>query len=312
MPPIDKLRELGFTSQPKWWKDKSAIRTTPTWMQRRVNQDNEEESKSIAEAPTQRVFNPANFRKYKRENSDPQLGLTILKYPEIETERSILNKENEREAVESLTSYRITQVIPNLIDVDEVDIPAPPPSLEQSTNTSSDSDSTADSSYSQSSVAPSHPPSPRLDIALADLQEAMNESPRCVRRHSEISWSSNDGKIHKQYPKRNAPLKKDPAPRTTPTFAVSKKAGLAKSRYASKAKEGDGAAKNNGQERKDGREVPAAQDKKTRKRVPSLQSQITKLVRTTRDREGRRRNTAGQNKGTPLIAPTEQAADIPA
>jgi hypothetical protein len=278
-------------------------------MQRRVNQDNEEDLDPIAEAPARRVFDPSNFRKNMRENSDPQRRLTILKSPETKTEHGVLNRENERKAIESLASYSMTQVIPNLIDIDEVDTPAPPPSLEQSISTSSDSEFAADSSSSQSSVSPSPLRSPRLDIDLAGLQEATKENPRCVRRHSEISWSSNDGKIHKQYPKRNAPLKKFPAPRTAPTSAASKKAGLAKSKYASKGKEGDGATED-GQEKKSGRTAPVAQDKQSEKGVPGPQSQITKLVRTVGDREGRRRNTVGQAKGNPSAASVNHAPSI--
>jgi hypothetical protein len=279
-------------------------------MQRRVNQDNEEDLDPIAEAPARRVFDPSNFCKNVRENSDPQRRLTILKSPETKTEHGGLNGENERKAIESLASYSMTQVIPNLIDIDEVDTPAPPPSLEQSISTSSDSEFAADSSSSQSSVSPSPLLSPRLDIDLADLQEATKENPRCVRRHSEISWSSNDGKIHKQYPKRNAPLKKCSAPRTAPTSAASKKAGLAKSKYASKGQEGDGATKKDGQEKKSGRKAPVAQDKQSGKGVPGLQSQITKLVRTIGDRERRRRNTVGQVKGTPSAASVNHAPSI--
>lgn len=44
MPMIDKLRELGFSQVPKWWKEKSAITTRgPTWMQRRLASGKNEE-----------------------------------------------------------------------------------------------------------------------------------------------------------------------------------------------------------------------------------------------------------------------------
>jgi hypothetical protein len=294
MPEPQKLRELGFTSQPKWWKDKSGIRSL-TWMQRRANQENDDESEQISEPSTRRAFDHSTFHKHTRVNSKSERLLATLKSPETKGERVTLSGDNAREVMESLTSYSRSQVIPNLIDIEDVEIPAPPPSLEQSTSTSSDSGSSNDSSSSLSSVFPSPPLSPRLDVALVDLQEATEPDPRCIRRYSEISWSSNNGKAHKQYPKRKLPLKKAPVHRAALAYTPSKMAGLASSRYAGKGKESNGAAKTEGHEKKVSKGTVYLQYEKTRRNMPALQSQITKLVRSVGEREGRR-ITAGQGK----------------
>jgi hypothetical protein len=304
MPETQKLRELGFTSQPKWWKDKSAIRSL-TWMQRRANQENDDESEQTSEPSTRRAFDLSTFHKHTRVNSKSERLLATLQSPETKVERGVLNVENSREVMESLASYNSSQVIPNLIDIEDVEIPAPPPSLEQSTSTSSDSGSATDSSSSLSSVFPSPPLSPRLDVALVDLQQTTEQNPHCIRRYSEISWSSNDGKAHSQYPKRKVPLKKAPVHRAALASTPSKMAGLANSRYADKGKKLNGVVKKEGHEKKVSKGKVCLQYEKTRKNVPALQSQITKLVRSVGDREGRR-ITAGQGKRNIIKAPEKQ------
>jgi hypothetical protein len=279
-----------------------------TWMQRRANQENDDESEQTSEPSTRRAFDPSTFHKHTRVNSKSEQLLATLKSPEKKKERGVLNGENACEITESLTSYSRSQVTPNLIDIEDVEIPAPPPSLEQSISASSDSSSAIGPASSLSSVFPSPPLSPRLDVALVDLQEATEPDPRCIRRYSEISWSSNDGKAHKQYPKRKVPLKKAPVHRAALASTPSTMAGLGSSRYAGKGKESNGAAKTEGHEKKVSKGTVYLQYEKTRRNMPARQSQITKLVRSVEDGE-RRRITVGQGKRKIIEAPEKQTAE---
>lgn len=48
MPSIDKLRDIGFRDIPKWWKEKTATQLRgPTWMQRRLQAEKEEEEATV-------------------------------------------------------------------------------------------------------------------------------------------------------------------------------------------------------------------------------------------------------------------------
>ncbi|KAF2276742.1 uncharacterized protein EI97DRAFT_466878 [Westerdykella ornata] len=45
MPSLEKLREIGFKNEPRWWKEKNAIQSRgPTWMQRRLQHTTEDEN----------------------------------------------------------------------------------------------------------------------------------------------------------------------------------------------------------------------------------------------------------------------------
>ncbi|KAF2801056.1 hypothetical protein K505DRAFT_412529 [Melanomma pulvis-pyrius CBS 109.77] len=287
MPPMEKLRGLGFTSLPRWWKDKSAIRGL-TWMERRLN---EEDSDQVAEAPSHREFpDPSTFRRQKRDHSDHGSGM--LKSTELKHERGVLIKDNERKLVKSLASHGKGQV-PNLIDIDvDIDPPAPPPSLDLSTSTTSESSSELGSSSSLSSTSP--PPSPRLD--LVDLQKVTQDSSRYVRRHSEISWSSSDGKIHKQYPTRKSIPQKLAKPTPLPT--ASKKLGLGKSKYASKGTELATPTRK------------AVKGRKTESYTPAVKPRINKAIHHVGDKEGRRKITANPVQGTLPGTPAKQVPVI--
>jgi hypothetical protein len=143
MPPINKLRELGFTQLPNWWKEKSAITITgPTWMQRRLAMGNED-NKLLGEMPPPRVFpDPSTFR--NRQSDDRGLPHDAMQ------PRIVLQKETTVPRAPSLrlsppltpaseTTTRRDSEISNLIDLDEIS--APPPSPQLSTHSASSADS---------------------------------------------------------------------------------------------------------------------------------------------------------------------------
>ncbi|KAF1941297.1 hypothetical protein EJ02DRAFT_348031, partial [Clathrospora elynae] len=129
MPPVERLRELGFTQGlPKWWKEKSAITArAPTWMQRRLagNEDGERSS----EMPAPRVFpDPSTFRARQPEQRD-------LLDDGAQHTRGILRRENASEQSTRPTAPPApvqapvrcaSQMSTLLTGLD--DMPAPPPS----------------------------------------------------------------------------------------------------------------------------------------------------------------------------------------
>ena len=270
MPPLERLRAIGFNSVPRWYRDKTAVRSL-TWMQQRMNQK-KEGLEQIAEAPKMRMFDISSIGKHTTGHSET--GSAIVGKQKAKVDCGILSKENEQELVNGLVSYSKKHT-PNLIDID-VDVPAPPPSLELSgSSTAFDTDSTDDSS---SSISPnSTPPSPHLGRVEMNIS---TEGPsRHVRRPSNASSSASDVQIHKRYPKRNPTPRK--TPKLAPLSAGSKKPGLAKSKYAAKGSEAATVRK-------------ADTEKKATPQTPGLQAQITKLVRHTSGKEDRHKVTVAQ------------------
>jgi hypothetical protein len=131
MPTMMKLRELGFTRQPRWWREKSAIGVrSPTWMEQRsawrnANGDSPGEMQPLREFP-----DPSTFRNNPRSTRPP------APIPEVAGRR------------DSQTS--------NLIDLDED--PAPPPSprlVQRSLSIVSTSDNTTSSNSTSNSPSAS-------------------------------------------------------------------------------------------------------------------------------------------------------------
>ena len=47
MPLPHKLREIGFRETPRWWKEKSVQLQAPTWMERRLTEQNGDEYEDV-------------------------------------------------------------------------------------------------------------------------------------------------------------------------------------------------------------------------------------------------------------------------
>jgi hypothetical protein len=162
MPTPDKLRNLGFTQVPKWWKEKSAIAARgPTWMQRRLG-TGAEDSKHADEMPAPRVFpDPSTFRSRQFEDRGTLQGDRVH-------DRTILRKDTVRESAAAphtllppapkqvAAARRESQISNLLIDLD--DAPAPPPSPQLS-NSSSNSVGSCDTHVPSSHTSASAPSS---------------------------------------------------------------------------------------------------------------------------------------------------------
>ncbi|KAF1911455.1 hypothetical protein BDU57DRAFT_403084, partial [Ampelomyces quisqualis] len=124
MPTTEKLRGLGFTQLPRWWKEKSAVTTRgPTWMQRRLAAGNED-SEDGGDASDPRTFpDPSTFtnrlsdgkRFQVRETSPP----THLHQPSV-NDSAITPRPPTPIAHPNEMNFRhISQVSNLLIDLDE-------------------------------------------------------------------------------------------------------------------------------------------------------------------------------------------------
>ncbi|KAF2025878.1 hypothetical protein EK21DRAFT_75351, partial [Setomelanomma holmii] len=133
MPEIDKLRELGFTQQPKWWKEKSAIATRgPTWLQRHLASGGDSSSLP-QEVPSPRALpDPSTFKIRSAE-------ARVFPQHERERDRDIRRREAMREILSRSSSpapskpeasLRCESQVSNLlIDLDEPAAPLPSPQL---------------------------------------------------------------------------------------------------------------------------------------------------------------------------------------
>jgi hypothetical protein len=246
MPPVDKLRELGFTQVPKWWKEKSAIISRgPTWMQRRLVIGNED-NRILGEMSAPRAFpDPSTFR--SRPFDDRGLPHGALQ------QRSILQKDAIAAHAQSLRpsppptpvpepTVRRENQISNLIDLDE--IPAPPPSPQLSTLSAS-SASSRDTQIHSSRTSPSPPPtfvpcelvptttdSAKPPVTASDKPKAQDPARLPLARHQFLlSWTS--GAKDDTVPIK--PLgKRKPAPRKLAcrANAPTKQPGLANPKHA--------------------------------------------------------------------------------
>ncbi|KAF2874382.1 hypothetical protein BDV95DRAFT_331494 [Massariosphaeria phaeospora] len=195
MPSVDKLRELGFTRGiPQWYKEKAAIRTRgPTWMEQRMNHGKDGEQDPTAEPATPRVFpDPATFKARREIQDEPAILKTIS---EVQP-----NKPSTEDA-----SERPLQDLNLLIDIDEPPIPS-------SSHSSHSSSATVESgaARSSSSRASSITPSPAIAPNAPVPSQATRDPTRYIRRHSEISMSSDEnGEVaQKLVPRRIAALQK--------------------------------------------------------------------------------------------------------
>ncbi|KAL5116390.1 hypothetical protein ACEQ8H_005738 [Pleosporales sp. CAS-2024a] len=127
MPNIDKLRELGFTRVPLWWKEKAAITARgPTWLRRQLAASRDENSSADElDSPPPREFpDPASFRAEKSIER-------AAKNTAHEKPRSIVRKGADMERRERVHRMRDSctsllgpatqpnKTVTNLIDLDE-------------------------------------------------------------------------------------------------------------------------------------------------------------------------------------------------
>lgn len=300
MPPVEKLRELGCKNGvPRWYKEKMAIQSRgPTWMQLRMNQSKDERGR--AEAPARREFpDPSKLSSYKQESRESRRRSLN---GEVQHARGIFSEQGRDERAETSKSQPLSPIPDLLIDID--DAPAPPcsPQLSQCSTRTTASSTAPASASSASSV--SQPASPRpAPAAPSNTQDRKTQS--YLRRHSQISWSSDDDdddndavKSAQQLSQRKNGSKKgskQPPAKATP----GKTTGLAKSKHADPGKEPD--------------DAPAKNKATMSPETPSLQTQITALRRRSRALELQGRMAAPDDllDATPCHAmPVEQRAAL--
>jgi hypothetical protein len=131
MPTMMKLRELGFTRQPRWWREKSAIGVrSPTWMEQRSAWRNANGDSPGEMQPRRKFPDPSTFRNNLRSTPPP------APIPEVAGRRD--------------------SQISNLIDLDEDPAPSPSPRLVQrSLSIASSSGNTTSSNSTSGSSSPS-------------------------------------------------------------------------------------------------------------------------------------------------------------
>lgn len=254
MPPIEKLREIGFSTVPRWWKEKSVLKG-PTWMQRRMQGGKEDSKEPVALSPKSSAVHGL-FKQLKRQTSSVDGDLIDLCTPAPPPSRRSSNSSSTTRSVAESDASSDVVSLPSLADSE-------PPSTASLPQTP-----TRDSSpISSSQKAPVDPqPLIRKDKALA------------LRRHTEISLSSDDGEVRTLPPKR---LTAPKVAETTPSVAPAKpgkKGGLLRSKYAVKAKPSPTGHSKSTQ----------ARGKKNTSAAPGLEKQITKLTRERHEKKATR------------------------
>ncbi|KAH8725117.1 hypothetical protein GQ44DRAFT_727279 [Phaeosphaeriaceae sp. PMI808] len=144
MPMIDKLRELGFTQVPRWWKEKSAIVTRePTWLQRRLASGSESDDPSEDISPLHMFPDPSTFGSRHGDKDSRHLN---------QSERRVLQEDMIHEQATDLRPV-VTRPIPIpqnrfrresqpsdlLIDFDDTPTSPPSPQLSNRSSTSGSS-----------------------------------------------------------------------------------------------------------------------------------------------------------------------------
>jgi hypothetical protein len=203
MPPVDKLRELGFTlGTPKWFQEKAAIAARgPTWMQRRLaERASSQESTDVAMAarvPSTLRSRSADMRGYVNERSTTQ-GVSAHPPPLKSTLAPPL--ESTKASVPSVSS------IPDLlIDIDDS-------SLEDSSPPSS----------AHSSVSSAFGNGREVSKKSIKTREQDRQVVRSCSPLSLTSESDDEVRASKPLSKRNATTRK----LSTRTAASSRQTGL--------------------------------------------------------------------------------------
>lgn len=308
MPTTDRLRELGFTQVPKWWKEKSAIAARgSTWMQRRLA-SGDEGGDQLDEMPIHRAFpDPSTFRsKYMEEGGPLRDGLL--------QERSILKRDIIPEPPQAAISRRDSQIFNLLIDLG--DTPAPPPSPQLS-NSSSNSVASCDIQLPSSCSSESPPASP------VPTSEVTDRKPDVVEHHNQlqtvrnsqiakeplgqpIAYRSTQISCASDSEENTRPIKPLTRRRATPLRVIrglnasQKQSGLVNSKYAaSNVKNAESRSRNRN------RRVP--QQKPTAIEANDLHIKIDQLRRNVHQEEKSVKVSArsdGRSRGVPAVGAT--------
>jgi hypothetical protein len=249
MPNPNKLRGLGFTKMPRWYKERSTISVRePTWMQQRLAQSSEDDNRLAVMQPRRTFPDPSTFRGKQMEEQGT-LHNGSQSYGSLPGPSTFGQTKRPRPASPPAptpeASFRRESQISNLlIDFDE--IPAPPPSPQPFDRSCSSTSSCSSENYSLASSTSSLPPqvderpiSAISGTAARSAKKAtkhqLDAAP--VLRHKPLT-SCNHANEHGVAPVK--PLSKTiPAPRQSAHLYKTplKQAGLAKSKHAVTNKE---------------------------------------------------------------------------
>ena len=242
MPNLEKLRELGVTQIPKWWKEKSAITARgPTWMQQRLAAGHGDNVQA-GEMPSPRAFpDPSIFRTRQVVDSldsetPGELHGTTQRGPAPEQPETV---EVLRKPTLQATTRPEKDIESLLIDLDEE--PASPYSPQSSDCSSTSALSRHDRTSSASSAA-SSPPASLLDEPITKTipsvvrPHSADEAPkeRTIRRQMSPAPNRKQPNAKDSCAPVNSTIKDTTAPRkASPESPIQlKQIGLAKSKHS--------------------------------------------------------------------------------
>lgn len=228
MPPLEKLREIGFKNEPRWWKEKNAIQARgSTWMQRRLQHTNEDENDAeenggeTSPKPGQEGVHDL-FQRIKSSSER-----AVMNQLDAEEPKTILNKEESDAVRVTSESGRKPEDTINLIDLEPS---AMTPSRRSSCGSLTSGLST---DTSPSSSARSRPSEPRISRLCT------NEKPRTTYRRSALprETSERDHKSVRVVPskRRGSTVGSEsvrPQSNKTASTKATTKDGLAQSKHA--------------------------------------------------------------------------------
>lgn len=194
MPDKQKLQELGFNQEPRWWKEKARIDTRGlTWMQQRLESPNNQLDQ---EPPAPRLNLTSLHRARKRMSEDVRVPMVSalpavpIRLPQA---KAAVKADQHIQSTGSPTPP-IQTIIPNLIDLEDIQpttltsVTSLPPATEDHSPTKPRA--TFASLYSaHKHIAPSTPPiSPIPPISIIDTTQHQNSgkpAPSSVQSDSE-------------------------------------------------------------------------------------------------------------------------------
>jgi hypothetical protein len=242
MPNLEKLRELGVTQIPKWWKEKSAITARgPTWMQQRLAAGHGDDAQGEEMSPSRAFPDPSTFRSRHAVNSissdtSTRLNGTPKRGPVSEEPENV---QVLRKPTLEATTQQEKDIANLLIDIDEAPVSSYSP---QSSDCSSTSARSRHDRTSSASSAASSLPASLLDETITGIttsiesphiaEEALKE--RSIRRrmsrapnHEQSDAKDNCAPVKSTFKNTNFPRKASPE-----SPASLKQTGLAKSQHS--------------------------------------------------------------------------------
>jgi hypothetical protein len=240
MPTLDKLREIGFTQVPKWWKEKTAITSRgPTWMQRRLASSKDDDESG--DGSGLRAFpDPSTFR-----TRQPDVDDSAREEPAARTFINIVSKKATPplSPASKSSGRQDSQISDLLIDLRET--PALPPSPQPSDISlasagSCETQPQLDHASASTPVAPLDSrgeASTTASVAIPSRAEQMDKPggpPQlpAIRRRSLISWPSDSDQG--ATPVKSINKRKNPSRRSSrrPNQPGKHQSGIAKSKHA--------------------------------------------------------------------------------